>query len=358
MVRDLYLRRSRATTVFLIAAGILLAYLCYQIARPFLTALAWATILAVVFAPLHHRARLAFRNTNLSALFSTGVTLLIGVLPIVLLVTAISREAAVGYRQLREHLASGNTVTGTAGIGPVIQRVNDALQEWDVDVGALGGQATSYLGDIVLTLAKGTISNLSAFLLNVVLVGFTLFFFFRDGPKILEHLERIVPVELSEEGGIFELIGQVIRAAIFGVVVMSLLKGILAGLAFWVLGLHSPALWGAAGAIASVVPVVGISLVWVPAAIVLWAQGMTLKALLMVIWGATVLSLIDNVLYPILVRSRVRLHTLVVFISTLGGLSVFGFLGFVLGPVVATLALTLVDVASHSYAPTREEPPS
>jgi predicted PurR-regulated permease PerM len=131
---------------------------------------------------------------------------------------------------------------------------------------------------------------------------------------------------------------------------MSLIKGVLAGLAFWVLGLPAPALWGAAGAIASVVPVFGISLVWVPAALVLWVQGMPVQALLMVIWGSTVLSLIDNLLYPILVRSQVRLHTLVVFISTLGGLRVFGFLGFVLGPIVATLALNLIDVASEYYS--------
>ncbi len=356
MTRDLNLRRGKATTIFLLVTGLLLAYLSYQLARPFLTALAWSTILTVIFAPLHNRVRLALRNENLSAIVSTGLTLLIGVLPLVLLVTAISREAGQGYRQVRDQLASGSGVPESVGVGPVVRRVNDFLREWDVDVDALGGQATSYLGEVVLTLAKGTITNLSAFLLNVLMIAFTLFFFFRDGPSILTHLDRIVPIELADAGGIFELIGQVIRAAIFGVVVMSLLKGFLAGLAFWVLGLHSPALWGAAGAIASVVPVVGISLVWIPAAIVLFAQGSTIKALLMVIWGVTVLSLIDNFLYPILVRSRVRLHTLVVFISALGGLSVFGFLGFVLGPVVAILTLTLADVVSHYYA--RPEKPS
>jgi len=352
--RDLHLRRRRATNLFLLAAGMLLAYLCFELARPFLTAIAWATILAVVFAPVHVQMHRWIKRENLSALASTSLTLLLGVLPLVLIVSAISREAAQGYQHIREQMAGGATLTETVGkiegIGPAWHWLNGVLTRLDVDMNSLGGQATQYVGETALMLAKGTITNLATFLLNVVLVAFTLFFFFRDGPIILGHLQRVIPVELEMSGGIYQLVGKVIRAAIYGVVAMSLIKGVLAGLAFWVLGLHAPALWGAAGAIASVVPVFGISLVWVPAAVVLWVQGMTVKALLMVIWGLTVLSLIDNVLYPLLVRSQVRLHTLVVFISTLGGLRVFGFLGFVLGPIVATLALALIDVASEYYS--------
>ena len=350
--RDLHLRRGTATTVFLVAAGLLLAYLTFQIARPFLTALAWSTILAVIFAPLHRRIRSVLRYETLSAVASSFATLLVGVLPLVLIVSAISREAAQGYRQVRDQLTavSANEQTPMGEVGSAWRRLSEKLRQWGVDVGALGSQAGSYLGEGALFVAKGTITNLSAFVLNLLLVAITLFFFFRDGPSILEHIAMTLPVDLAASGGVYELIAQVIRAAIFGVAVMSIIKGVLAGLAFWVLGLDSPALWGAAATIASVVPVFGTSLVWIPAAVVLWIQGSVLKALIMVIWGLTVLSLIDNFLYPILVRSRVRLHTLVVFVSTLGGLSVFGFLGFVLGPVVAILTLTLIDAASHYYS--------
>lgn len=349
MPRYVNLRRGKATTIFLIAVGLMLAYLSFQLARPFLTAIAWSTILAVIFAPLHKSVRRHLKSENLSAVVSTILTVLLGVLPVALLVVAISREAAAGYRQMRDQLATGSGITETRGVGPVVRRLNDKLRDWDIDASVLGSQATSYVGEVVVALARGTITNLSSFLVNVLLVAFTLFFFFRDGPRILTGLDRMVPVDLSTDGGIFELIGSVTRAAVFGVVVLGLLKGLLAGLAFWALGLHSPVLWGTAGAVASVIPVFGISLVWIPAAVVLWLQGMTGKALIMLIWGGTVLSLIDNFLYPILVRSRVRLHTLLVFFSTLGGLSVFGFLGFVLGPVVAILTLTLAEVVSQNY---------
>jgi predicted PurR-regulated permease PerM len=351
--RELHLRRSRATTIFLIVIGVLLAYLCFRLARPFLTAIAWATILAVVFTPIHRQMRLWVRQEDLSAVATTVITLLLGVLPLVWLGSAIGREARQGYQALRGHLASGasfsETVDQIQGIGPAWRWAQTQLQAWEIDVNNLASQAGQYLGEIALDLARGTIANLSSFLLNMVLVTFTLFFFFRDGPKILERLQHLMPIEAVTLAGIYQLIGQVIRAAVYGVVVISLIKGALAGFAFWILGLHSPMLWGVAGAVASVIPVFGISLVWAPAAIVLLVQGHALKALLLVIWGLTALSLIDNFLYPILVRNQIRLHTLVVFFSTLGGLGVFGLLGFVIGPIVATLALTLIEVVSEYY---------
>lgn len=357
--REVHLRRGRATTVFLLAVGVLLAWLCFRLARPFLPSIAWATIFAVVFAPVHRRARGFLRSENLSAAVSTFVTMLVGVLPLVWLGSVIAREARLGYQFVRAHLSNGASLSDFIGqiqwLGPAWARVQALLEQWDVDINGLGTQAAQYLGEFALELARGTIANLSSFLLNLILIAFTLFFFFRDGQLILARLQRLLPIEAAASVGVYELIGQVIRAAIYGVVAIALLKGVLAGLAFWVLGVPSPVLWGAVGAIASVIPVFGISLVWVPAALVLWFQGHVFKALLLVIWGATVLSLIDNFLYPILVRNQVRLHTLVVFISTLGGLGVFGLLGFVIGPIVATLTLTLIEVASDYYAQRREK---
>jgi predicted PurR-regulated permease PerM len=358
--RELKLRRNRATTIFFIAVTLLLAYLSYQIARPFLTAIAWATILAVIFFPIHTELRRLIRGPNLCATASTVVTMLVGVLPIALLVMAVTREATQGYQQIRERIGSGPPVSETIrrvrGVSRTAEWAEARLRDLGVDLEAILREGAQYAGELALSIAKGTITSLSSFLINTILVAFTLFFFFRDGPQILNHLQRIMPIESETAGGVYQLVGQVIRAAINGIVVISLIKGVLAGLAFWALGLPSPVLWGAVSAVVSVIPVFGTSLVWVPASVLLWMQGHPVKALIMVIWGATALSLIDNILYPLLVRNQVRLHTLLVFFSSLGGLAVFGFLGFVLGPVVATLALTLVEVASDYYAGSARAP--
>jgi predicted PurR-regulated permease PerM len=341
------------TVISMLAASVLLAYLSYQIIRPFLAAIAWAGILAVVFAPLHQRVRQALKRDSLSAAASTIITTLVAILPIVLLSIAIAREAGQAYDHVTANINSGadviTTINQTPVIGSAWQWLQAHLKQWNVELDSVAGDALRQGGELAFGIAKGTITNLSALILNLVLVAFTLFFFFRDSQIILRYLQRAAPIKPEATHKIYSLVREVIRAAVNGVVVINTIKGLLAGLAFWALGLPSPALWGTVGALVSVIPVLGISLVWVPGAIVLLIQGHAIKALLLAIWGLTALSLIDNFLYPILVGSQVRLHTLLVFFSSLGGLAVFGFLGFVLGPVVATLTVKMIEVVSEYY---------
>ena len=355
---QLKLRRNNATTVFLAIMGVLLAYLSFRIIQPFLTAIAWAAILAIVFAPLHAEISRKLKNAELSALASTLLTTLVAVLPLLLLVLAISREVTQGVNQIRSSTANftdlETTLTQMRFVGPAWQWVQEHFKQLNPDAGDALSSAAQHAGSVALNIFKGAITNISAFVLNIVLVAFTLFFFFRDGATIVGHLKRAVPIDREIADEIGQLIANVVRASLNGIAVISLIKGLLAGLAFWILGLHSPALWGAVGAVTSLIPLVGIALVWVPAAIVLWIQGHVIKALILAVWGATVLSLIDNILYPFLVRGQVRLHTLLVFFSAMGGLAVFGFLGFVLGPVVTTLAITLIEVASNYYSGQKE----
>lgn len=347
------------TAIAILAASALLAYLSYQIIRPFLDAIAWAGVLAVVFAPLHRRVRRVLKGESLSALASTAITTLVAILPLALLGLAIAREAAQAYNQLTANINNGDdlvtTVSQTPVIGHAWQWLQEHLKQWNIELNSVAGDALQRGGELAFGIAKGTITNLSALVLNIVLVAFTLFFFFRDGPLILAHFRRAAPIKPEAADKIFKLVGEVIRAAVNGVVVINTIKGTLLGLSFWVLGLPSPALWGTVGAVISVIPVFGISLIWVPAAIALLIQGHAVKALLLAIWGLTALSLVDNFLYPILVGSQVRLHTLLVFFSSLGGLAVFGLLGFALGPVVATLTARLIEVVSQYYRMGAEE---
>jgi predicted PurR-regulated permease PerM len=346
-------KRRPATTIFLAGIGALLLYLTYQIVQPFLTAFAWATILAVVFGPLHGRVNRLIRNDNLCAFVSTSLTMLVVLLPLVLTGLALAREAREGYQQITLGISSGRELTDMISqsrvIGPVWHWVQDHLRQWNVDISTVIRDALGRASGLAVRVATGTLANLTTFFVNVVLIAFTLFYFFRDGRVILRKMQRTAPMRAETVERIYHQIAAIIRAAINGVVGINLIKGFLAGLAFWALGLQSPVLWGVVGAILSVIPVLGISLVWGPAAIVLWLQGHTIKAILLTVWGLGVLSLIDNFLYPLLVGNQIRLHTLLIFFSALGGLAVFGLLGFVLGPVIAALSLTLIRIVSEYY---------
>jgi predicted PurR-regulated permease PerM len=136
----------------------------------------------------------------------------------------------------------------------------------------------------------------------------------------------------------------VVRASVFGTLLVATIQGVLGGLMFWWLGLPAPLLWGAVMCLLSVLPLLGASIVWIPAAVLLVMEGSWEKALILTVWGSVVVALIDNLLYPIFVGSKLRLHTLLTFIAIVGGLFAFGASGLVLGPLVLAVALAALEI--------------
>jgi predicted PurR-regulated permease PerM len=187
---------------------------------------------------------------------------------------------------------------------------------------------------------KGSIQLVTQFAIMILM----LFYFLRDNNRLLQYAVRLAPLSATETGELFRRISETIYATLYGNVVVKLVQGLLGGLMFWFLGLPDPALFGAAMALLAMLPVIGTSLVWGPAAIFLLMQGSWIKALALALWGALVVSLIDNVLYPILVASELRLHTLGIFVAVFGGLIAFGIAGVVLGPVILVVTVALLEV--------------
>ncbi|MEJ2066589.1 MAG: AI-2E family transporter [Deltaproteobacteria bacterium] len=153
-----------------------------------------------------------------------------------------------------------------------------------------------------------------------------------------------MPFSATERENILRRIVDMIHATIYGGVIVALVQGGLGALGFLILGLPTPVFWGTLMAFLSFVPIVGTSLVWLPAAVILFVQGTYLKALILLAWGAIVVSLSDNLLRPILIGGRTQVHTLLLFFGILGGLKVFGFLGLIAGPLVITICLAMIDI--------------
>jgi predicted PurR-regulated permease PerM len=217
--------------------------------------------------------------------------------------------------------------------------------KFDLDVelkraaGALAGQVPAAL--------SGSLQFLTQFAIMLVI----LFYFFRDRSRLLQFLARIAPLSPSETAGIFGRVSAAINATLYGNLVVKLVQGGLGGAMFWILGLPAPTLFGAAMALMAMLPIVGTSLIWGPAVIYLLVQGSWIKALVLLVWGALVISLIDNVIYPMLVANEMRIHTLGVFVSVFGGLIVFGVAGVVLGPVILASAVALLEVWQRRATP-------
>jgi predicted PurR-regulated permease PerM len=207
----------------------------------------------------------------------------------------------------------------------------------------------SRLGKLIFEKASSITAGTLMFFVHFAILLYAMFFFFLDGPRILERMLYYMPLNRHDEKRLLDGFRSMARATIKGIVVIGAVQGTLAGLGFWAAGIGSALFWGTVMAVLSVVPNIGSALVWLPAGVILLIKGKTAAGALLLIWCAVVVGSADNVLRPILIGKDTRVHELLVLISTLGGLSMMGLGGFVLGPVLALLFLTVWDIYGRAF---------
>ena len=341
------LARERSTTLLFYGSVLLLAYLLYELFEPFLSPLAWAAIFAAFFHKHHSRLERRFGRSAAASISTAGVALII-VVPFVLLVMAFVQEATqtLGSMDLAAGSSKGLARVQRAWLwvqhqrfGRDIPNLEDALR-----------QGTSRIAQIVAQGAGIFLRNIVVMIVNVIIMLFALFFFFRDGDAIMERLRRVLPFDPSFREGRIRETAELIRASISSGLVVALVQGTVGGVTFAILGLGAPVFWGVIMAFFSLLPL-GAWIVWTPVAAWLLLTGETGRGIALLVIGAAGISLIDNFLRPILLSGRTEMNGLLVFISLLGGISAFGLLGLVLGPVIMATAISFVD----AYATERRE---
>ena len=320
-------------------AGVIL---CYRLAAPFLPALTFAIALAVVARPLHLRiARRLNHHPSVAAALSVALVMAVVVVPLAFATQQLAQEAIGIFHSLQGDGGEASwkaLVQKLGAFGPVLEWVDRQL--------SLRGQLETF-SQFALNGLK------TAWMLSVgVVIGglitlFFLFYFFRDGQRLMNGVCSYLPLSPEECGRVLDRIDDTIHAMIFGSLGVALIQGCLGGLMFWWLGLPSPLVWSAVMCICAVLPVFGAALVWVPAALYFLVTGDTASAMILVLWGAIVVSLIDNLIYPLLVKNQLRLHTVPVFVAIVGGIVVFGAAGLILGPVVLAVTKVLIGVWSE-----------
>lgn len=332
-------------------------YFFYLIFSPYLVSIAWAVILTLVFYPAYERLNGWLRNRrSLSSILSTVITILIIVFPGVLLLFLLAQEVVEIYRFFEEGVKSGKFQfllkwREAPGIDQLISRLDPWLNLSQLDVQGLILQTLRRLSTFVLNQSTKFVLGFSQLVFSFFLMAISMFYLFRDGERLLRGIKSLIPLTSEEKELVFVRIREMVHATIFGGVLVSMIQGFLGGLAFWILGLPSPVLWGSVMALLAFVPVVGPFLVWIPAAILLVIQGQHyVKAIALVVWGIVLVGLSDNFLRPILISGRTKLHTMILFFAVLGGLNAFGFLGLVAGPLVVTVCLAILDIYSSKLA--------
>lgn len=334
----------------LLAATAACLYLCWLMIVPFINVLAWATVLVVVFYPVHRRLVERTKRPATSALISCLLVIFTILLPLSLITLALVREfsgAVQGFQNNINAFLDPNS--------PIAGRLFGWLGNY-VDIEQLRNPQSiqEHLQQVVGTVARRTLGLVGGALgvvVQVFFIIFTMYYLFRDGAKIVNILPGVLPLERGQSAEIISRTRDVISASVNGVLVIAAIQGALGSIAFFALGIPSALVWGVVMTFLSLIPVAGAFIVWIPAAIFLAATGHWIKAALLVAWGALVIGSVDNFLRPKLVGERTKLHELFIFFSVLGGLHVFGVLGLVLGPVVLAITLALLDVMRQADRP-------
>lgn len=313
-------------------------YLCWLLLVPFLQALTWALAVAVATHPLNQLVKCRLGGKNLAAAISVLLVAIILIGPGVPLVRALAHEAGTAIKQLQDG-------TAMAAWSAMIDH-----HSW-LAPGLDWFQSNVDLGQEATRLGAGLTSWISSFIADSIWVFiqlfvslFTLFFLFRDGDEGLVALRPWLPLSAREADELLGRVSDTIYATLYGHLAASMAQGLLGGLMFWWLGLPAPLLWGSAMALLAIVPVLGAFVIWIPAALLLILKGSWIKAVILLLWGNFVVGLVDNLIYPILVGKRVRLHTVLVFFAIMGGLFTFGVSGIILGPVIMAVTIELLKI--------------
>jgi predicted PurR-regulated permease PerM len=347
--------RSFYARTFVLVALLLVAYLLYLVLSPFFAPLAWALFIAFLVQPIHRwlTRKLGGRAVLSAALLTVFVFVMV-LGPLTALGAAFAAQVTDLARRAQE-LAVEHKPADLADlanlpvVGPALAWAQEntgvsfaQIQAWAVDAAQTVLKALGSLGRAAFLGALGTV-------VGFALMMFILFFVIRDGRRIADTARELIPFEERDKSRLFNHLAAVTRALVYGTGVTALVQGVLVGIAFAIVGLPSPVVFGVIAALAALVPMAGTPVVWVPAAIVLAAQGRWGAAIFMAIAGGFIVT-IDNFLRPWLVSGRAQIGALTVFIGVLGGVSAFGPIGVFLGPLVLALAIALIRFAQETRA--------
>ena len=336
---------SRRTTLwFLGILTLFVVVVAFIITRPFLYPLAAAIVLAVVFNPIHERILSWTKGkSSWAALLSTLTLLFVFGIPLFILISLAANEAVSAAQYLtRKSAAEGGF---TLFLTTMAERGLRFLGHWiDLSKYDIRGAITSHVqqaGVWVLGSGATILGRFASLLVSTIITLVIVFFMFRDGRDWIHRAVGIIPLSPEQARRLLGNISDTIIANVYGILSVAAAQGILTGLAVAIVGIPSPLLLGLGAAFASVIPVAGAGIVWVPAGLYLIFTHAIWKGLFVLLWGSIVISTADNIVRPWVVSGKVQLHPLVLLFFILGGVEAFGFLGLFLGPVIASVMVVL-----------------
>jgi len=327
---------------------------------PYFSAILWAAILAVIFYPVKNTLRIRMGDRNgLASLLSVLLICLIVFIPLMVIFSSLAFELNIVYTRLQQNDTQFSGVFASL-FSHLPDWVRALMIEHDLDTATQIQQKLSeaalrggqYLAGSAFLIGKGTFG----FAISFGVMVYLLFFLLKDGPWLMRQILDSLPLSNFAKQHLFAKFAGVARATVKGTAVVALVQGLLGGIAFWVVGINGSILWGALIAFLSLIPAVGSAIVWVPAAIYLFATHQLWQGLFIVGFFVLVVGLVDNLLRPLLVGKDTKMPDYLILITTLGGMEIYGINGFVIGPLIAALFIASWNLLSgRDHAGNAEE---
>lgn len=320
--------------------------------KPFFGPIFWAIAIALIFYPVQQwLTRKLGPRRNLNAVITLLICIVIVVIPVLGLGAALITEGVGLYQKIQSgDIRPGEYIDQVNQSFPAIQAF---LGQFDINFAEFRDRAVNaFLGgsQFLGKQALGIGQNTFQFFLGLALMVYLAFFLIRDGQQLVELLIKALPLGDERERLLFAKFAEVTRATVKGNLLIAIIQGGLGGLIFWILGINGALLWGVVMAIFSLLPAVGATIVWIPAAIYLAAIGDVVPAVILSVYGMVIIGLADNVLRPILVGRDTKMPDYLVLLSTFGGLVMFGINGFVMGPLVAALFMAFWGIFIREFS--------
>ena len=356
------MRREQLFAAFFFIAFCFLLYQVYRILSDFIGPLSYAGLLAFIFYPLQVRLRTALGGREgLAAGIMTVATLCLVVVPTIYFLTVVTTQSVALYEDLRVFVTSDQLQITLERMraSRIGQLVHDLGGQLKLDVPALIVSASQTVSAFLVAQAPEAAANVFRFIVNFFFAAFAMFFFFRDGGRMVRAGRDLIPMEAANKDAVVHRFAETLSAVVLGSALTAAAQGVLGGIAYWALGVPFSVLLAGATAFLSLIPYGG-PLVWVGVAAYLGMSGDYVRAAIMAGWGALVISSADNFIRPLVIGGRTQIPTVFLFFGILGGLQAYGFLGMFLGPAVIAILVAFARIFREQYAgdqPSASPPP-
>ncbi len=326
-------------------------YVAFLIVKPFISAILMSMVLSYILYPLYRKINKKVKRETISALLVALIIIIAITVPTVLIVNKLTKEAQLFYVTTKQKFTglSIDQCEDDSFTCSIVNRIKFSLEspEFKFSMNTI----FTKLSNFIIEKGSAMIISIPAVILNMFIAIFATFYLIRDGPQLISKVKEILPLKKKDKKFVVEKFNDMTHAIIYSQIFVAVIQGGLAGLAFWIVGIKAPLIWTLIMVFLSLIPMIGSSIVWFPASLYLIIAGYTTsdyfllwKGVGLLIYGVLIVSTADNILKPKLIGDKTNVHPILVLIGVLGGLSLFGFIGFIIGPLVLALLMMFLKI--------------